>query len=157
MSLKRANLPKRPKRKGIPVATKKLVVDRQGGICLCGCGRAVEWKNHRATTRFDHFPALNLRPLNGDGTDYEPAQLDHRYIDARCLDSDERRRSGGPARATTAGTDVNAMAKQRKRDRKPKMKRAWAKGRKLQSRGFEQSRKGKGGWWKPAAKVHKIR
>ena len=29
---------------------------------------------------WDHNPALAMRPLNADQTDYEPAQLDPRYI-----------------------------------------------------------------------------
>jgi hypothetical protein len=123
----------RPKRKNIPDRIKRIVVERQGGQCGCGCGRAVHWRKHRATTRFDHTPALFLRRVNAAGTDYDPAQLDPNWIVARCVESDERRRSGGKARATTAGRDTNVMARQRKRERPPKPKRAWAN-RKLQGR-----------------------
>lgn len=137
----------RPKRRGIPDRVKKEVVARQGGICLCGCNRDVEWKAHKLTTRFDHTPAIFLRPINDAGTDYEPPQLDPRYIVARCIESDEARRSGGKARATTAGRETNAVAKQRKRDKPPKPKRArgsrpfkgrsqWPTGRKIQSAKF---------------------
>lgn len=139
----------RPRRKAIPVATKKAICARQNGICECGCGRPVEWKAHRASTRYDHTPAVFLRPVNASGTDYEPAQLDPKYIVARCLESDERRRSGGPQRATTAGRDTNAMAKQRRRDKPPEAKRAWPsrplksasrwpQGQKIRSAGFQK-------------------
>jgi hypothetical protein len=116
----------RPKRKTIPVAIKREVCERQNGICTCGCGQKVEWKRHRRSTRFDHTPGLFLRLVNDAGTDYVPPQLDPNYVVARCLESDERRRSGGAARATTAGRETNAMAKQRARERPPKPKRHWA-------------------------------
>lgn len=116
----------RPPRKGIPDRIKRLVVERQGGICPCGCGAAVGWKRHGKTTRFDHTPAIFLRLVNEAGDDYEPPQLDPNYIVARCLESDERRRSGGKARATTAGRDTNAMAKQREREKPPEPKRQWS-------------------------------
>lgn len=116
---------KRPKRKNIPDRIKRAVVERQMGFCTCGCMRKVEWKRHRKTTRFDHTPAIFLRVVNDDGTDYVPPQLDPDYIVARCLESDERRRSGGAARATTAGREVNAVAKQRKREKARKPKRNW--------------------------------
>lgn len=129
----------RPRRKAIPVRIKRLVCERQGGLCLCGCGQKVEWKAHRKTTRFDHTPGLFLRVINATGDDYVPAQLDPDYIVARCLESDERRRSGGKSRATTAGTEVNAMAKQRDRERPPpKFKRKLGPGRKLKSAGFHK-------------------
>lgn len=96
----------------------------------------MEWKRHGKTTRFDHTPAIFLRPVNAVGDDYEPPQLDPDRIVARCLESDERRRSGGKMRATTAGRDTNAMAKQRKRDKPPKPKRRWGSRPMGQSRGF---------------------
>lgn len=133
----------RPKRLNIPDRIKRLVVQRQNGLCTCGCGRAVEWKRHVKTTRFDHTPAIFLRPINAAGDDYEPPQLDSDYIVARCLESDERRRSGGKARATTAGTDVNAMAKLRARDRAAKPKPAW------QNRSFGKRPPGAGNGFPP--------
>jgi hypothetical protein len=33
-----------------------------------------------ATAQLDHDPALSLRPLNEDGTDYNPPQHDPRYL-----------------------------------------------------------------------------
>lgn len=94
----------------------------------------MSWLAHRGSTRFDHHPALFLRIVNEAGDDYEPAQLDPVYIVARCIESDEERRSGGESRATTAGKDTNAMAKQRERERKLKFKRAW------KSRGFDKTK-----------------
>lgn len=125
----------RPKRKNIPDRIKRIVVERQEGVCPCGCWCPVHWRKHKATTRFDHTPGIFNRPVNDAGTDYVPPQLDPAYIVARCVESDEVIRSGGKARATTAGRQTNANAKQRKRDKAArgdtKPKRAWAK-RKMQ-------------------------
>lgn len=114
----------RPKRKAIPIGVKREVVARQNGLCRCGCKREVHAKNHKATTRFDHHPALFLRLVNDAGDDYIPPQNDPDYIVARCLESDarktgKRKLSGG----TTAGSDANANAKQRRRESAPKFKR----------------------------------
>lgn len=119
----------RPLRKGISDHIKRLVCERQNGFCLCGCGQNVEWKRHGKTTRFDHTPAIFLRIVNDAGDDYVPPQLDPDYIVARCLESDEKRRSGGKSRATTAGRETNGMAKQRKREKPPKLKRKWGSGK----------------------------
>lgn len=113
----------RPARKRIPIWVKKLVVERQGGVCVCGCGQAVSWKP-KTNTHFDHEPALILRDVNKRRTDYRPPQLSWRHIDARCPKSHKVKTSG--AGATTAGTDIGKMKKENKRQRRPKLKRVWA-------------------------------
>lgn len=139
----------RPKRKNIPDRIKRVVVERQGGLCLCGCWRPVHWRKHKTTTRFDHTPGIFLRTVNAAGTDYVPPQLYPDYIVARCVESDENLRSGGKSRATTAGRQTNANAKQRKREKPPEPKRAWGSRplrsgkttwptRKIENRGFQK-------------------
>lgn len=130
----------RPKRRAIPVAVKRAILERQGAECICGCGQPVSWQT-KSDTHFDHEPALRLRAINADGTDYIPAQHDPRYIDARCPESHHAKTHG--TGASTAGSDVGKIKKERKRNRAPKRKRKippranpWAKGRKMQSRGF---------------------
>ena len=111
-----------PKRKNIPDRIKRLVVERQGGLCGCGCGRKVEWKKHRKTTRFDHFPAIEFRPVNAAGTDYIPPQLDPDHIVARCVESDRLKTSGKPH--TSVGSDAHMAGKIRtiRGENKPKMR-----------------------------------
>lgn len=122
----------RPKRKAIPERIKRQVVRRQGCICGCGCGHAVEWVNHRKTTRFDHQPALEFRAISEDGTDYIPPQLDPEHIIARCLESDRVKTSGKPH--TSVGSDAHMAGKIRtlRGENKPKPKRQW------HSRGFQE-------------------
>lgn len=105
---------KRPKRKRIPVAVRKMVCSRQSWLCPCGCGQVVYYET-KSNTEFDHEPALALRDVNEAGTDYVPPQLDPDYIVARCPDSHLIKTSGSGA--TTAGTDIGKIKKQRKREK----------------------------------------
>jgi hypothetical protein len=114
--------PPRPPRKHIPLWVKKAVVERQGGLCLCGCGAAVSWKP-KTETHFDHEPALRLRQINRRGTDYIPPQHSIPHLDARCPASHRVKTSGSGA--TTAGTDAGKIKKERKRGKPPKPKRRW--------------------------------
>ena len=114
----------RPPRKAIPLWVKRHVVGAQGGLCVCGCGQAVSVKA-RTDTHFDHEPALILRKVNQRKTDYIPPQHHPDYIDARCPLSHKIKTSGSGA--TTAGTDIGKMKKERKRNRPPKPKRSWPK------------------------------
>jgi hypothetical protein len=124
----------RPKRRAIPVRSKRTVVDRQGGLCICGCGQAVSEKPMTGT-HFDHEPALRLRDVNDDGTDYIPPQGHPDFIDARCRPSHKVKTSGASRAAGTAGTDIGKIKKERKR-----LKRAGRPKRKWQSRGFDTTR-----------------
>lgn len=118
----------RPKRRAIPHAVRRIVAARQNYACGCGCGLpivpggSIEW---------DHSPSLRLREIAPDGLDYLPAQHDPDHIVARCKASHSRKTRG--TGATTAGTDIGAIKKLRKRERGPKPKRKW------QSRGFDKS------------------
>lgn len=112
----------RPKRRAIPLRIKRIVCDRQGSLCKCGCGQPVSEKPKR-NTHFDHEPALILRDVSADGSDYIPPQHDPAYIDARCPASHKVKTCGSGA--TTAGTDIGKRKKERKRGLAPKFKRRW--------------------------------
>lgn len=131
---------KRPRRKAIPLKVKQAVCERQNWLCLCGCGNNVGTYQHKATTRFDHTPSIFLRVVNDAGTDYVPPQNDPDFIVARCLVSDGRKTHGGK-RGTTAGSDINAIAKQRRRERAPKPKRKWPSRPMGKGRGFEKRKR----------------
>lgn len=78
----------------------------------------------RLPTVWDHEPALRLRDVNRRRTDYIPHQHDPRYIIGRCEPSHLVKTNGSGA--TVAGTDTGKIKKERKRNRPPKPKRAWA-------------------------------
>lgn len=59
-----------PRRKPIPDSVKVQVLLRQLGLK----GKKVDWS---------HEPALGLRAIKQDGSDYDPAQLDPEFIYAR--------------------------------------------------------------------------
>lgn len=61
----------RPKRKAIPMRVKLAACLRLLGF---EPGARIEW---------DHTPALGLRPVNADGTDYDPPQLDPKHIEPK--------------------------------------------------------------------------
>lgn len=130
----------RPPRKNIPVAVKRAVVKRQGGICTCGCGQTVSEKP-KTNTHFDHRPPLRLRNINAAGDDYDPPQHSEDHIDAICPAEHHRRTHG--TGATTAGTDIGFIKKERKRRKKalglvrPKAKIMSRGFRKDISRGFD--------------------
>jgi len=62
---------------------------------------------------FDHHPPLELRNLNDEGTDYEPAQLDPDYLFAL------RR----PCHREKTKQDLKDIAKARRRRKGPKKSR----------------------------------
>lgn len=68
-----------PARKDISWQIKAYLYHKQDGLCA-GCGATLELFKPRAV-HADHNPALTIRPLNEDGTDYDPPQLDPNYID----------------------------------------------------------------------------
>jgi hypothetical protein len=132
----------RPKRKAIPDRVKRAVVERQRGLCTCGCGRRVEWRKHRKTTRFDHQPAIEFRAVNAAGTDYDPPQLDPDHIIARCVESDRLKTAG--KLHTSVGSDAHMAGKIRtlRGENKPKPKRRWkSHGFRSQHRPFPKRQK----------------
>lgn len=124
----------RPKRQTIRIAVKREVVKRQGGVCPCGCGQAVSEKP-KTNTHFDHRPPLRLRDVNRKRTDYVPPQQDPRYIDAICP-TEHRRRTCGTG-ATTAGTDIGNIKKERRREKRRAGAREKPK-KQIQSPGFRR-------------------
>jgi hypothetical protein len=124
----------RPPRLYIPIAVKREIAERQDGICECGCGTPI-WTGKKCNIQWDHDPALRLRDVRADGTDYIPAQLDPRYIVARCPTSHSAKTHG--TGATTAGTDTGKIKKERWRARPEKPKRRWGS-QKLRSQGFQR-------------------
>jgi hypothetical protein len=116
----------RPPRRNIPIAVKRAVAQRQGGICLCGCKTPI-WTKQKCNVQWDHDPALRLRDVNRRKSDYIPAQHDPDYIVGRCGASHAAKTHGRGA--TTAGTDAGKIKKERKREklhRAPnKPKRGW--------------------------------
>ena len=71
----------RPKRKAIPMRAQ-----RDSALWALGLDPK--------TTQFDHDPALGLRPVNADGTDYDPPQLDPRFIVPRETGEHARKTDG---------------------------------------------------------------
>ncbi len=150
----------RPKRLHIPIAAKRIAALRQGGVCPCGCGTPC-WADagrpypRKALVEWDHDPALRRRDINEAGDDYIPPQLDPAYIVGRCEVSHLAKTSG--TGATTAGSDIGAIKKERKRNKalaglkKPKQK--WGSGTLCSRNQFQQS-KGKSQW--PKAGSRKI-
>ncbi len=124
---------KRPARKNIPRAVKDKVLERQRYRCA-GCGKSFLGQGERI--EYDHRPAIVMRAVNVEGTDYHPPQNDPEHIDALHKGCHLRRTvgrlPGAEKTATTKGSDAWLAAKFRKLEgkNKPKFKR------KIQSRGF---------------------
>lgn len=99
----------RPKRKAIPDAVKLRAVLRVEGRCR-QCGERL---GDLSGLQFDHRPAIINRPVNEDGTDYVPAQLDPEFIEPLHIDCHDIRTNGpgGEKRITTAGSDKHVAAK----------------------------------------------
>ena len=114
----------RPKRKKIPLETRVqsllLLLVRAGMLETTD----VQW---------DHHPALELRPLNAAGDDYEPPQLDPRYIQP-LVRADHALKTNGPRHDHSQG-DKGKIAKVKRiqaktgypEQVKPKPKRQWPK------------------------------
>jgi len=97
----------RPKRKAIPAAVKRQVLDRQ--IHHCDECRVIFIVGDKV--EFDHRPALIMRPVNAAGTDYDPPQNDPNFIEAvhktPChLKRTVGRQPGAEKTVTTKGSDV---------------------------------------------------
>ena len=68
----------RPKRKNIPQWVKKAVLKRDRNCC--GECKLIFITGEKM--QFDHRPSIEQRPVNAEGTDYIPPQLDPDYIEA---------------------------------------------------------------------------
>ena len=104
----------RPKRKAIPDRVKSLVLVRQGYRCA-ECKQTLLG----GPVDYDHRPALIMRPVNAEGTDYIPPQNDPDHIEALHPRPCHLRRSVGRApgaekTATSKGSDVWLAKKFRK-------------------------------------------
>lgn len=144
-----------PKRKNIPIRIKL-------EACLILLGFDADEVAKRLPD-FDHYPALGRRRF--DDSNYYPAQLDPRYLRPIKADDHLRKTSGrkGESKLSSDGNGDTSQAAKIKRLReveeaqalmrkrmlateefveehkKPKKaKRPWAKGRKLQGRGFQR-------------------
>lgn len=145
----------RPKRKAIPLRVKL-------DAALIALGLDPK------ATEFDHDPALGLRPVNADGDDFDPPQLDPRHIVPRgCADHRTKTTGTPPGQkvVTVANGDQHKIAKAKRleddRIRRPikgfkpddplptnvlsvfgdaerATRSQWPKGRKIQSRGFQK-------------------
>jgi hypothetical protein len=127
-------------RKHIPLSVKV-----EACLILLGFepGEEIDW---------DHFPALGLRIFDEKADDYDPPELDPRYLRPLGRAKHKAKTNGrkGTKRSTSYGSDVHAIAKLkrlaeeaafRSQLTKPARKsRKWAAGRKLRSRGFEKRR-----------------
>ena len=114
-----------PKRKPIPLRAKL-----EACLRLLGLPPDVEW---------DHCPALQLRPIRPDGTDWEPGQHDPAHLEpltkaAHLLKTTGRK--GLSKLSITGNGDVSRIAKGKRLrgETKPKPKRPWPQGRKIESR-----------------------
>lgn len=112
------------RRKSIPLSVKRAIDARQGGLCNCGCGTPIG-----KGFIYDHWPSLELRPWNEDKTDTVPPANDPNYIQALCSESNKRKTFG--SKATTAGSDIQRIAKIKRILKGPKEPK-----KKLQSRPF---------------------
>lgn len=128
------------RRKAIPERIKRIIEARQEGRCFCNCNASIL---QGSDVEFDHSPALKLRPINEDGTDYVPAQLDPKYIVARCAKS-HAAKTFGPSKASSIGGDIHAIAKVKrilKRDTGIKKTK-----REIKSAGFRKPPPGYNAW-----------
>lgn len=85
-----------PKRKKVP--------DR---VALAVALRQLGFEPHEV--ELDHDPALGLRKVREDGTDWEPSQHDPKYLVWRPKADHKVKTFGTPA--TTAGSDIHQIAK----------------------------------------------
>ena len=73
-----------------------------------------------------HEPALELRPINADGTDWEPPQHDPRYLYAELVACHKRETYHGKNGAFKIGSDRWEIDKMRRREKKKsRPKRKW--------------------------------
>ncbi len=140
----------RPKRKAIPLSVKVEICLRLLGI-------------DPADVQWDHAPALELRPVNDDGTDFDPPQHSAAHIQPLSRAA-HAAKTNGPAHDKSQ-SDKGRIAHTKRLERSrfdievqvatlgadsllsdwhpsiyaaSKPKRAWPKGRRIESRGFQR-------------------
>jgi hypothetical protein len=122
----------RPKRRNIPKWVKAEVIARQAHRCAVCNVRFADGDK----IEFDHRPAIIMRPINVEGTDYQPPQNDPEFIEplhAAChLLRTVGRAPGAERTITTKGSDAHLAAKFRKLEGKNKPRKRQT----IQSRGF---------------------
>lgn len=131
----------RPDRRFIPI-----------GIRLQACLIILGFDPFNEQIEWDHSPALGLRTVNDDGTDYEPAQLDPHFIrPMRKADHLVKTsgRKGESKYSSNGGGDTSRVAKARRTlaeaearvgltERAPGQRRE--RQGTIQSRGFDKTR-----------------
>lgn len=134
-------------RANVPVSIEALSLARQLRALLASL-RSLWGLPEDAVLPLDHNPALILRPYNPRVHDvaarYTPHAHDPNALQYRSAgDHDFKtfgRKPGAAKTVTTKGSDIGIKAKFNRLEGRTKgrPKRPWPKGRKLQSRGFEQ-------------------
>lgn len=133
-----------PKRRAPPKRVKDAVRKRQKGRCGCRtgeCGRPELPPDGKGLVHYQHDPALGVRPINEDRTDWIPPQHDPDYLYAEMAACHHRETNEGRFGAHKIGSDRYEIEKVKKRERAPRPKAQWGAGRKLQGRGFSKQHK----------------
>jgi len=122
------------------------VLERQHDKCGCGCGRDF-FVGPGTEPKFDHRPALGVRAIRDDGSDWIPAQHDPDFICALLQECHDKR-TFGPSKATSRGGDVGEIArlkrilkKREERESAPRRDRRKKPKRKMASRGFSKQKR----------------
>jgi hypothetical protein len=141
-----------PKRKAPTKVLKKTCRDQQNGLCGCRakCGTVLP-PDGKGLVQYQHWPALESRPVLEDDSDWIPAQHDPRYLFAEMVACHLRETNEGRSGATTLGSDRHMIAKIKRltSDKPPRFKRAipsqplrsrgtFPKGQKLKSKPFQR-------------------
>jgi len=122
-----------PKRKAIPAKVKKAVRERQGNVCGCRakCGTILP-PDGKGLVQYQHDPALGIRPINDDGSDWIPPQHDAAHIYAELTACHKRETYRGRNGEAAIGSDRYEIDKMRRHE-KPKRPK-----RKIKSAGFRK-------------------
>lgn len=97
----------------------------------------------RPQIQWDHNPALGLRAVNDEGTDYVPAQLDYRYIEPVRVADHARKttgRMGASKLSITGNGDASRIAKAERLEKR-RLGLDVRRKRRIPSRPFQKRRK----------------
>ena len=114
-----------PKRKAPPKSLKKTCRDQQNGLCGCraNCGTVLP-PDGKGLVQYQHWPALEARPLLDDDSDWVPGQHDPKYLFAELTACHLLETNKGRSGATTLGSDRHTIAKIKRLTRmKPRLKK----------------------------------